>query len=130
MLVHNANYGQIQKAIKAGGDAPGVSNSEEAIQAVKVGLKNEPGDEAKFIGYVEMKPDPNTGIPTPVYPDKKGASKWFAIHPAEPDVGNDLPHIKWHTPEKNGHVWISQDDYDAIVNCDEQILAILLEYFN
>jgi len=37
-------------------------------------------------------PPAKTGQP---YPPPKAAKTWYQVHPAEPGVGNNLPHVKY-----------------------------------
>jgi hypothetical protein len=49
-----------------------------------------------------------------------GIRKWFQVHPPEPDVGNDLPHVKyadWTRGKKGrggswGHIYFPPEDSD------------------
>jgi hypothetical protein len=67
--------------------APGLFNDtvgslDEARAAIK----------KAFPDAVELPP----ALPGKPYPSPPpGVKKWFQVHPPEPGVGNDLPHIKW-----------------------------------
>lgn len=123
ILVHNANYGQILSAVRAGANtADEAKGLDEALHAVKFALDDLSEGKAKFLGVME---------PEESYSSTAGVSKWFRIEPAEPWVGNDLPHIKFqdNATGKSGHVWISQSEYDALVAGDEDLLAAIFKYF-
>lgn len=124
VLVHNANYGQILAAVKAGSNtAEEATSLEEALHAVKFGLDDLSAGKGKFLGVVE---------PGGSYPSTAGVSKWFRIEPPEPAVGNNLPHIKFqdNVTGNSGHVWITQSEYDALVAGDEGLLEMVLKYFD
>jgi hypothetical protein len=119
ILVHNASYNDVLKAIKAGGDT--VKGDpvpfEQAIHALIQSIK---GIKCADVGNTYNHPSP-------------GTTKWFRIEPAEPSVGNNLPHIKWHDGNKKGHIWISQDDYDSLMDSGSDLtntLYQLIEEFN
>lgn len=58
-----------------------VASEEEASRLVKAALPH----------AVELPP----AKPGQVYPPPKGAKAWYQVHPAEPVVGNNLPHVKY-----------------------------------
>ncbi len=73
----------IVKGIKAAGKFDASVGSEaEALRAVRIALP-----------HATELPPAIAGRPYPSPPN--GAKSWFQVQPAEPGVGNDLPHVKY-----------------------------------
>jgi hypothetical protein len=73
----------IIKGIKAPGRFDAIAGAEaDALRAVRTALPH----------ATELLPAA-TGQPYPSPP--KGVKAWFQVQPAEPSVGNDLPHVKY-----------------------------------
>jgi hypothetical protein len=104
LLVHNACLGSTVRGIRSAGKFDDVVGSlDEAIEAVR----------KAFPDAIQLPP----AIPGRPYPSPPaGVKKWFQVHPAEPGVGNNLPHIKyvdWTRGKKGtggswGHIFFPQ----------------------
>lgn len=99
-LVHNACPKAILKKLREPGTFnPTASSKQEALEWAQ----------EAFPDAVHL-PDAQPNTP---YPSTAGYDKWYRFEPAEPDVGNNLPHIKyadWTGGKKNrggswGHIF-------------------------
>ena len=59
-----------------------VESGSEALRIVGVALP-----------HASQLPPAQAGQPYPL--PQKGVKAWFQVHPAEPNAGNDLPHVKY-----------------------------------
>jgi hypothetical protein len=114
VLVHNARYSDIRSAVKAGANTATefVNDVYEAMGAVFHSLKEVSGVRPKFLGVEK------TGVP---YGDTSAYTTWFRVEPAEPWVGNLLPHIKFKDSisGKEGHIWLSEEQYKKVLHAED-----------
>jgi RHS repeat-associated protein len=117
ILVHNATYNDVLKAVRAGTDTPSGDPApfEQAIHALINALG--PGVKCADIGPTYNSPSHDV-------------QKWFRIEPAEPWVNNNLPHIKWYNGDQSGHVWISFEDYNALMDQNSDLTKMLYKLFD
>jgi hypothetical protein len=83
-------------------ERPAVPTEADHVNGVKAPGKYDAtvGSEAEARRIVRQAPPHAQEVPPavtgqPYASPPKGVKAWFQVHPAEPDVGNPLPHIKY-----------------------------------